>query len=171
MMILKSLVFSAIFATPALLLLLLAVYITGGTRLACQRIESTHIDCTLATIGWLGQVNVNEILLKRVQEAKLNSYDCSTSDSQGNRRPKQCQTLTIVTATEEVYQPDLPPSAAAEINTFLASTQPSLTVEKQRPLNLAFFCFALFFLLASIIFTQVVLLMSRTRRSARHSPA
>ena len=121
-----------IFIIPAGLMLLLAAYVAGGTTLACQRVESTQIDCTVSNRRWLGLVDAGSQTVTGLSYARIESHDCDTTDSKGNRRQQTCRNLVLDTSTGPAYF-DLLIESAGTINTFLAaSTGPTLTVQNNR---------------------------------------
>jgi hypothetical protein len=146
-------------------MVLLAAYVAGGTTLACRRVESTQVDCTLSNARGLGQVRTEDVILKHVQGAHLESFDCSDTDSEGRRRSKTCNALVLTTATGEV-RPDLSTPAAAEINNFIASKEPTLTVHNNRWIfSAALSSFALIWLGAGSLFWRLTKEEKRWKRS------
>jgi hypothetical protein len=124
----QPLIFPVIFIIPAFLMVALAAYAAGGTTLACQRVESTQIDCTLSNRSWWGLVDTGDTQLKGLQGAHTESYPCTSTDSHGREIPRQCHSLALDTATGKVYAALLATSLdeitkADEINKFIASRE------------------------------------------------
>ncbi len=128
----KTSLFLLMFVIPVFFMVLLGIYVAGGTTLTCRRVESTQIDCTLSNRRWLGQVNAGDTTLKHLAGARIESYPCDDTDANGRRRTKSCESLVLDTAAGAV-SPDLLPASAAEINNFVASnTETTLTVYNNR---------------------------------------
>ncbi len=121
-----------IFIIPAGLMVLLAAYVAGGTTLNCQRVESTQVNCTVSNRRWLGLVDAGSQAVTDLKYARIESHDCDTTDSKGNRRRSTCRNLVLDTGTGPAYF-DLLIESADTINTFLAAnTSPTLTVQNNR---------------------------------------
>lgn len=117
-----------VFVFPAVVMGLLALYLAGATSLTCHRVENnlvdnvadnSQIDCTLNTYRWLGLVkketSVNHLLM-----ARLETYNCSTTDAEGRTRTKTCETL-VLDAAEGVIRTDLSTKLVPNIQTFIFS--------------------------------------------------
>ncbi len=160
----KPLIFPVIFVMPVLLMVLLAAYVAGGTTLACQRVESTQIDCTLSNRRWLGLVSTGDTRLNHLEGAHLKSYECNYTDSNGRTQTKTCESLVLDTAAGPV-SPDLLTTSATEINNFITSqTETTLTVYNNRWIfSAALSGFSLVWLAAGIFARQQMNTMESSR--------
>lgn len=123
--------FLLMFVVPAVLMVLLAAYIAGGTTLSCQRVEPRQIDCTVSDRRWFGLVEAGVTAVKQLKGAHLESYECEDTDSSGNRVTKQCEKLALDSAKGTLY-PDLLTSSVSDVNGFVDSKDSSLTVYNNR---------------------------------------
>ncbi len=146
-----------IFIVPAGLMLLLAAYVAGGTTMICQRVESTQIDCTLSNRRWLGLVDAGSQTVQGLTGAHIESYECDTTDSKGNRRRQTCSNLALDTRTGPAHF-DLLTESLQDINTFVnASTSPVLTVQNNRwVFSIAVTVFALLWLGSGLFVRRLV---------------
>ncbi len=104
---------------PPMLMLGLAFYLAGATTLECTRVENSPINCSLNTYHWLGLVK-KEVPLKNLVGARLERYNCSTTDADGEHK-KTCEQLILETAREDVH-PDLSNQLVSKIQAFIYSS-------------------------------------------------
>ena len=120
------------FVIPAGLMLLLAAYTAGNTTLNCWRVEATQANCTVSSQRWLGLVDVGRQSITNLKYARIETYDCDVTNSNGDRRQETCRKLVLDTGTGPAYF-DLLIESSDKINNFLAdSTRPALTVQNNQ---------------------------------------
>lgn len=123
--------FAGMFGLLPILMILFALWVAGTTTLHCQRVEPQQVNCTLATVRWLGRGARQELPLTHVQTAYVHSYSCEREErinGKTERVSQTCRELAIRSKEGEI-RPGFSAELVPGFNAFLDSTHREWSVE------------------------------------------